>query len=417
MGIWWCADVPADHFELNGEVPRSGQTMKRSTRSNAAQFPTVAQMVASVTPLTIAALCVVPALLVNVDWSPSTPLTWKVAPAALILGSALFVEAAYRARSYILSPLYVVLALLMMATNFLSAFNNATHRTGDRSDQRRGLISAAEQAEHQRSQWSQARLEAVKLVGETPVAVIRADIERAVSVDARRWQATGECDPLKTTAGASMTFCAQIASLRKQLGAAEQRDRIDAQLASLLTSTSGTATPATADPFSENLAGVLGVLGVHLSDTGKQMISTQRDLLLALCLELLATFGPTAALLTFGGRHAPTARPAARLVTVQAINNGTSGTRLITLAEPSDHYADFIAARLEPCEGASIRAGDAWELWLQWCADQDAEPGTQKRFGARMKMDFAHDKTNNRPRYLGVRAKRPTSALKIVTAA
>jgi hypothetical protein len=391
--------------------------MKRSTKNHTEQLPTVARMVASVAPLTIAALCVAPALLVNVDWSPSTPLAWKVAPAALILGSALFVEAAYRARSYVLSPIYVVLALLMITANFLSAFNNATHRTGDRSDHRRELIAAAEQAEHQRSQWSQARSEAAKVVGETPVAVIWADIERAISADARRWQATGECDPLKTTAGASMTFCAQIASLRKQLGAAEQRDRIDAQLASLLTSTSGTATPTTADPFSENLAGILGVLGVNLSDTGKQMISTQRDLLLALCLELLATFGPTAALLTFGARQAQGARPATKSVPLQTFTTRSEGASLVTPAEPSDHYADFITSRLEPCEGASIRAGDAWELWLQWCADQGTEPGTQKRFGARMKLDFAHDKTNNRPRYLAVRVKRPASALKIVSAA
>jgi hypothetical protein len=34
-----------------------------------------------------------------------------------------------------------------------------------------------------------------------------------------------------------------------------------------------------------------------------------------------------------------------------------------------------------------------------------------------MKADFAHDKTNNRPRYLGVRVKRGAPALKIVSAA
>jgi hypothetical protein len=42
------------------------------------------------------------------------------------------------------------------------------------------------------------------------------------------------------------------------------------------------------------------------------------------------------------------------------------------------------------------RAGDAWDLWLQWCSDAGVEAGTQKRFGARMKADFAHDKTNIR---------------------
>jgi hypothetical protein len=393
--------------------------MSKTKRTSAKPAAKVAVMVARALPLSIAALCVLPALLVNVDWSPSTPLAWKVAPAALILGSALFIEAAYRARSYVLSPLFVGFALLLMTANFLSAFNNATHRTGDRSDLRRGMIAAAEQAKQQRSQWSQARTEAVKLAGETPVAAIRADIERAISTDARRWQATGECDPLKTTAGASMTFCAQVASLRKKLGAAEQRDKLDTQLASLQSSTVVTATPASADPFAENLAGFLSVFGVQMSDAGKQMISTQRDLLLALCLELLATFGPTAALLIFSGRevsaHRAPAKPAPVLVKAAAASPADASPALET--EPADPFADFITSRLEPCEGASIRAGDAWELWLQWCAEQGAEPGTQKRFGARMKVDFAHDKTNNRPRYLGVRQVRTVPLLKVVSAA
>ena len=80
-------------------------------------------------------------------------------------------------------------------------------------------------------------------------------------------------------------------------------------------------------------------------------------------------------------------------------------------------FVDFVAARLETALGASIRAGDAWALWQQWCDEAGTDPGTQKRFGARMKADFTHDKANNRPRYLGVRQKRGVPTLKIVTAA
>jgi hypothetical protein len=382
----------------------------------------VAAMVARIIALSMAALCLLPALLVNVDWSPSTPLAWKVAPAALILGSALFIQAAYHARSFTLSSFFATFALLLMTCNVLSAFNNATHRTGDRSDHRRGLIEAAHQAEQQRSQQSHARAEAVKLAGETPVAAIQADIEQAISANARRWQATGECDPLKTTAAASMTFCARLAALRKQLGAAVQRDRIDAQLAHLPPSTELTAPPASADPYSENLAGFLGAFGVRMSDSGKQLISTQRDILLALCLELLATFGPTAALLIFSGKEVPADRLRAKAVTrptaVADIEDiGICANLKEGDIEPFDPYEGFISSRFEPFEGASIRAGEAWELWLQWCSEQVVSPGTQKRFGARMKMDFMHDKTNNRPRYLGVRQKRGAPALKVVTAA
>lgn len=392
--------------------------MSKSKMRTTSSIQTVATKVAGALPFLLASMCVSPAILFNVDWSPTTPLAWKVAPTALILGSALFVESACRARSYVLTPLFFAIAVLLMTTNVLSAFNNATHRTGDRSDHRRGMIAAAEQAKQQRSQWSQARAEAVKLAGEAPVASIRADIEQAISADARRWQATGQCDPLKTTAGASMTFCSGVATIKKRLGAAEQRDRIDQQLARLNTTAATIDAPASADPFADNLAAFLGAIGFQMSDSGKQLISTQRDILLALCLELLATFGPTAALLIFSGRELSIAHGAAKPTKQTApVEAAELAPAAQAAAAPIDTHVDFMAARLEPCEGASIRAGEAWELWLQWCSEQGLEPGTQKRFGARMKADFAHDKTNNRPRYLGVRVKRGAPALKIVSAA
>jgi hypothetical protein len=44
---------------------------------------------------------------------------------------------------------------------------------------------------------------------------------------------------------------------------------------------------------------------------------------------------------------------------------------------------------------------DAWDLCLPSCLEAGVEAGTPKRFGADMKANFAHDNTNNRPRYLG----------------
>lgn len=65
--------------------------------------------------------------------------------------------------------------------------------------------------------------------------------------------------------------------------------------------------------------------------------------------------------------------------------------------------------------GCSV--GDAWDLGLEGCLDAGVEAGTKKRFGPRMKANVAHDTTNNRPRYLGVRQRSGAPALKIVSAA
>lgn len=369
-----------------------------------------------VAPMVAAALCVLPAILINVDWSSATPLAWKVAPVGLILGAALFAEAARRAASWAVSPAFVALALLLMAVNTMTAFTNATHRTEGKRDDRSATIAAAEkqrsQWSQQWSQWSQGRAGAVKLAGETPAASIRADVEALIASDARRWQSTGKCDPLLTTAPASMSFCRQVASLRSRLAAAEQRDKFDALLAQLAKAPATTAAPATADPFGENLGAVLGALGIHLSDDGKRMLSTQRDILLAVALELLATFGPAAAFLIFGhGKPAPSSPTSAR--------PAASAAAAVVAATPDttpDVFAAFCASRLEQVEDASIRAGDAWEAWLQWCSEQGIEPGTQKRFGSRMKLAFTHDRASNRPRYLGVRLKRHAPQLKVVAA-
>lgn len=369
-----------------------------------------------VAPMVAAALCVLPAILINVDWSSATPLAWKVAPVGLILGAALFAEAARRAASWAVSPAFVALALLLMAVNTMTAFTNATHRTEGKRDDRSATIAAAEkqrsQWSQQWSQWSQGRAGAVKLAGETPAASIRADVEALIASDARRWQSTGKCDPLLTTAPASMSFCRQVASLRSRLAAAEQRDKFDALLAQLAKAPATTAAPATADPFGENLGAVLGALGIQLSDDGKRMLSTQRDILLAVALELLATFGPAAAFLIFG--HGKTAAPSH--ASARPVAPAAAAVVAATPDTTPDVFAAFCASRLEQVEDASIRAGDAWEAWLQWCSEQGIEPGTQKRFGSRMKLAFTHDRASNRPRYLGVRLKRHAPQLKVVAA-
>ena len=60
---------------------------------------------------------------------------------------------------------------------------------------------------------------------------------------------------------------------------------------------------------------------------------------------------------------------------------------------------------------ALLRAGDAWQLWQQWCADKGYETGSQKAFGLKLQSRFAYDRNNGRPQYLNVRAK---STLRIV---
>ena len=354
----------------------------------------------------VAPTWLLPALLINLDWSDGASIAWNVAAAGSIFACAMFVEAALRAGRSARALFFVAAAGVLMLANLQTAFDNAAHRSSDRSDLRANQFQAAERASSQRSQWSRERDEAVKIAGLAPAAVLRADIERAIAADAPRWRSTRLCQPIETTAPASISFCAQLAILRGKLAAAEQRDRIDARLAELDRATATQeAIPTATDPFAEGAARLLSALGLKIADDAKFTLTAWRDLVRSLALELIAALGPSAWLSVTSGNRLNAAS------VVKSMPGDAERPSLVRRlpAEINDATASpfeqFRVSQLEAIEGETLRAGAAWMLWQAWCSKQGLDPGSQKKFGSSMKRKFAHDRNSNRPRYLNVRAR------------
>lgn len=378
----------------------------------------------------VALVWLVPALMVNVDWSGNTPLSWNLAAAGSILCAALFIEGARLARSWTLSPTFLVAAIFLVLVNVQVAFEHAAHRSDDRSDHRKSAIIAAKKASSQRSQWSQGRTEAAIIAGERSPGSYEADIQAKILRDARRWQATHECDPLHTTAKDSMAFCAAIKELRSKKEAAERRDELDAKIADLDAKTDGAEVVTSVDPFSDGFASFMMMFGVKLSDDVKHAISVNKDVMRSVALELIAALGPSAWLLMVnalasGQPQAPAPAPAAGRPAGPATRpeRQSEPKPAASVAGPpmdpppvpvEDPFHAFVAEKLEDANGVTTKANTPWAAWQDWCRENGHPIGSQKAFGSKMKTRFAHDQNNNRPVYLNVRVKPATPALRVV---
>jgi hypothetical protein len=308
--------------------------------------------------------------------------------------------------------------------NLQNALGNASHLSDHNSDGRKAEQDAAKLRKSQRLQWSQRRKEQAEIAGERTPASLRAEIEQRKSIDAARWRSTGECDPLKITAGASREFCAAIASLQAKYGAALERDKLDAEIAKLdAASLAAGAPPASLDPFADTVAQAVALFGGSVSDAGKLVITASKDWIKAIVIELMATFGPSAvlALCRPSARREDLPAETPRPTSAQAKGTGNKGVAADAAAPPpppsplplADPLHGFIALKLERCEGAILPAGAMWTLWRGYCSDAGLAEGTQRAFGLKMKQWFAWERNSNRPRYLNVRAKGEAAGLRL----
>lgn len=411
---------------------------KQQPRRATFQVATVARMVAYM----VAPLALAPAMLVNVDWTGASGWGWAAGNAGSIIFSAIFFVAARYSLDWITRFTLVAGGAFLIVVNTVVAFDNASHRSDDRSDHRRSAIIAAQKASSQRSQWSQGRNSAALIVadggaieaGEVPVATLQAERASAIASDARRWAATGECDASKITAGASMTFCAGIAKLDARIAAAKRRDELDAKIAALDAKREGQEIPAAADAFSEAIVSVLAIFNVNVSEEGRRSLVTLKDLLRSVALEVIAAMGPTAWLLAVDGIAAAFAAVAPLVPAMPRIDKPRLGPMVSTPpapekavepvkpeppAEPQpvpldDPFHKFVAECLEDFNGCRMPADEPWQIWQNWCKANGAPVGSQRKFGSKMKTRFAWESNNNRPRYLNLRAKQAAPALRVV---
>jgi hypothetical protein len=406
---------------------RRDETMRSAKHGLATiNFATILRKVAS----TVAPVFMTPALVANINWADGIFSPWNLAAVVSILVSAVFVEASWHARSWTMSPVYLLLALVAFACNAQVALEGISLRSDHRSDHRKTAMISAKNQQSQRSQWSQGRAEAATVAGETAPTTYQSEIDAKIASDSRRWQQTEQCNPLRITAGPSREFCSAIESLKAKKSAAERRDDLDRKIEDLDKTRGTDDVPETADPYAETIAIVAAMLGKDLTETQKRAFSAGRDIIRAMFYELAATFGPSAWLIAitglFAGANRLSASAAARSEaksekrekTIPKAPKAEVKPEPASAPEPAvaldDPFHRYVSVSLEECSGVTMPAGEPWNLWQSWCAGNNHQPGTQKAFGIKMKARYAWEKNNNRPRYLNIRAKSTKPNLRVV---
>ncbi len=384
---------------------------KRTTRIESGKRGIAAGISAGIFRQLLTPLWLVPALAINLDWSESASLPWNLAAAGSIAATAVIFEAARHERNRLVLAGLVLLGMILLCANVANGFRNAVTRSGDASDHRRGDIEAAALASQTRARLNAAREEAVAIVGVAPAARFNADIESRKASDAPRWRATRGCDPAHITLPASQAYCVGIATLQGKLEAAQRREQIDEQLAVLDLRREKAPTPrASADPFADAAAGVLGSVGFAVAPA---WVRTFFDGVWAVIPELLAAFMPAVMLGRIDRQPQPPRAPA---IQVTAIPKQQEHADSAPTTDEADPFLRFVAEILEIAPGERTKAGEAYAAYERWCAAQARQPETNQWFGRRMGKAFAFNDRNKRKVYLGVRLRRQ-SHLRLISAA
>jgi hypothetical protein len=366
--------------------------------------------------LAVASLWIVAVAAVNTDWTAD--FNTMVAAVASTAASAVFWAAAFRQQTVAVAVLYRVLALALVVLNASVAFGVLHKQTIDMRDHRGALAGTIAERSAQRSRLSRARVEAVVIAGEKPTETMSAEIDALAAENANRWRSTKGCTTDQITLTASAAFCSQVATLKAALAAARRRDAIDAELTALNTAANAAPAVSEADPFTPGIAQLLAAIGWPLAPDTQAMLSTLRDALRAIVLELIAAMAPAATmtLFGFGMASAPMRAQAKPRLTARVLRVANrfvparQGAKPATRSaqDTSDPLECFLAERTEEAKGVRVAAGELWNEWVSWCHVNDIDPGTQKSLGLRLSMRYRREGTG-RPRYVGLRLLPPSS--------
>lgn len=349
-----------------------------------------------------------PALAINLDWSANGRPDWNIAAALTIAATAVIFEAVRHAKGRAWLVVLLTFGALLFLSNVANGFRNAAIRSGDSSDHRRGEIEAAQRAIDQRARLRNGRFETVAIAGERPASDYQAQIDRLKTGDAKRWNATNGCDANGgITLAESMAFCANLAVLRGKFEAAQTRDQIDNELAALDRRHEGAA-PTSADPFADNVAGILNRVGVTAVPESVRVFF---DAVWAMIPELIAAFMPALSLLLIDHYQHQCAlhEVTTRLTRSRDKVEGAA-------APPVDPFARFVAEMLEPAPGERLAPSEGFRLWQSWCGSNGRDPESQRWLGLRLGRLFPVEERHNRKYYLNVRP-RHAGRLRLVSAA
>jgi hypothetical protein len=273
----------------------------------------------------VAWVAVGPAVYVNVEAAQSS--AWLAAGVFFVVMAAVFVYLAWSERSF----LFGMLAAVFISINLANAIGNVASLSDATRDGRSSAIQHNDDIKGKRTALKLARKAQFDIAGEDAAETIEGRLQGLIASDATRWTQSEHCNPDKITRPETRTFCDKIGQAKAKKAAAEARAKIDEKLTGL-DDKEATAAPSAADPFAESVARFLVLLGYTVDDNAKALISTSRDWLRSIGLELLAAFGPMALDLIFermfgsqpipvraSGRNREIVRPREELAPVPSI--------------------------------------------------------------------------------------------------
>ena len=347
-----------------------------------------------------------PALVYNVDWTGAAGWAHNISAVFTILGSALLIDVAIRAKHWFMTPLLAAVALFMVYGNTKQAARTLSLGGEAMREAKLAEIAGGSHLASQRSQLETRRKAQVQLAGEAPVATLEAELEAAKNSDPSRWAATSQCEDVSLKA--SGNFCARVNVVKGKIAAAKARDQIDADLRALpvpkmVAPKEGQEAPV-ADGYVANIKAIANELGYQPSE---RLIVAEEALTRALQFELLAAFGPGCHLFAINlilgfGAHVSSVSTRLRNMSKKSKKAAISKPVKAVALNSADTIDRWMADDLEDGTG-SLPSKELRALCKAWCEVHKVDVPDENELWARMRARFKHDPNNGRPRYLGVK--------------
>src|SRR5262245_34933370 len=125
----------------------------------------------------LALLALVPAILFNIDWAGGADWQTVSVAVAMIVGSALIIDVAFRQPHWARTPVLLLVALFLVYGNTKAAIRSLSLASEGASEAREARILAGSQLAAQRSRLEARRAAQSKIAGEDAVATLETAIE------------------------------------------------------------------------------------------------------------------------------------------------------------------------------------------------------------------------------------------------
>jgi hypothetical protein len=376
----------------------------------------------------VAPLWVGPALNYNLAWGVDGMAWENVVATILVLAGAASFAALHFVQDWSSRLLAIALGIGLIFNNSWNALETIASAADHRIDGRKAEIVRFNAQWSARSGWSTSVDAAKAIVGDKSVGALEGELQLYLSQNARKWQATRECDPMEITR--SRDFCAEVARLRSLIETAKDRDEKAGWIREHDAANKDTVAPTNVDPMATTVSSMLATFGVTPTAAGLEGIRHWRSFNKTVVLEAMAAVLPFLWMKIIEGLVV-IVRAAQRLNA--SIATRRAGRRQREVHDVADHEAQageqpkpktliftpeferFCADGLETGDPTWVfQATPAYQHWRAWCHTHGAKPCSQKRFGQMMRNRFTKDRNNGYPRYLGVRAKPKAPNLRVV---